>query len=325
VSGWDVQTLVIQGPSGYDVYRPGSAGLPAQPPWLALRAPLDAQGQPQPVVGGFACGTPSAQPGPRAPDQTACLRVAADRRNFSYVVDGTTYEFAGIIAFPTRMVAATVLAKPGTAIPPGCELPFSLASYETQGPTWQQSGRQTFLAHDSATITAQRRSVTLTVTDPRCYGQTDLYQGQRVYDGGAGPGHGPVPDYASGTDQPRRLIGAWNGGTECVVPTPSTSTTPPATTGQTVSTPTPPAVVAGTKNTRPPVSNPSGSDDTGVEGVKIPRELAASGTGMPPVRVASVAILLLTVGVALCAAGRRLPADPVHELMYGGRRSPSHR
>ena len=64
-----------------------------------------------------------------------------------------------------------------------------------------------------------------------CYGQLDLYFGSKIYDGGAGDNHGPLPNFDKGDVSPPSgdLIGAWNGGTAVCDTTPPT-TTPPTTT-----------------------------------------------------------------------------------------------
>jgi hypothetical protein len=92
---------------------------------------------------------------------------------------------------------------------------LSLATYETQGTTWQTSGTQQFVDHDVVTLTDANRTATLSVDAPRCYGQVDLYYGSTIHDGGSGPGHAPVPHYPNITLDPIR---AGFGGQACVVP-----------------------------------------------------------------------------------------------------------
>lgn len=307
VPGWSVTGLVVMGRTGYNLYRPGSRGLPAEAPWTALRAPLDRLGRAQAIVDGFACGRP--RPAADLSPDVSCLRILANRANFVYRVNGVDYQYAGLITFPTPMVEATVTAQPTLAIPPGCDLPFSLASYETEGPTWARSGTQTMLGHATASIDAAHRSITLRVQPPRCFGQSDLYLGRRVYDGGDGPGHGPVPSHDKGVNVPRGLVGAWNGGSAC-------------------DTVTPPPPVAGGPPVTPPTSvHAAGTAaDTSVRGEKASRsagtpavlpalgpELAASGTGTTPYHLVPVAVLLVLLGcVVMVRAG---PLPPGRDLL----------
>jgi hypothetical protein len=94
-----------------------------------------------------------------------------------------------------------------------CAFSFSLASYETDGPTWPTSGDQRFLGHDTITLSAANRIATLSVPGPKCFGQVDLYHGTKVYDGGTGEGHGPVPRHPD--VKIPELISASGGGAGC--------------------------------------------------------------------------------------------------------------
>jgi hypothetical protein len=98
---------------------------------------------------------------------------------------------------------------------PDCTYTFSLASYETDGPTWRTSGTQRFIDHASITLTSANRTGVLEVTAPRCFGQVDLYHGSVIYDGGAGP----VPRYPD--VKIPGLIAGFDGGYACPA-TPST-------------------------------------------------------------------------------------------------------
>lgn len=93
----------------------------------------------------------------------------------------------------------------------------SLNSYETQGPTWETSGNQTFLDHDQITLSIHNTKHTLKVDAPKCFGQTDLYLGSTLYDGV----DGPLPHYPQPV-VPHNLIDYWNGGAACEIPVPET-------------------------------------------------------------------------------------------------------
>ncbi|MEZ0112845.1 hypothetical protein ABH920_006869 [Catenulispora sp. EB89] len=142
----------------------------------------------------------------------------------------------------------------------------SLASYDTAGPTWDSSGgAQHFVGYSHVTLGKQAPnspSQTLTVKLPgtpgskTCFGQIDLYFGTTVYDGGSGPGHGPLPNrdakpsvIAPTTEE---LITAWNGPDAggCVV-------TPPVTTTTTPSSPVTPPKTTTTPPTTSPSTHPS--------------------------------------------------------------------
>ena len=304
VRGWTVTGMVVEGAGGYNLYRPGVLGLSASPPWHGLRAPLGPDGGIQRITGGFACGSPTRSvPDQADTEDTDCLRLIAHRNAFTYTVGGHTYEYAGFITFPQPMTSVVVTAKPAVTIPEGCAVPFSLAAYETQGPTWESSGQQRFLDHSAAAIDAAHRSITLTAQSPRCFGQIDLYLGRRVYDGGSGAGHGPLPDRDRGVGVPRGLVGAWNGSLDCSGPTPTSST--PASPGSGTTT------VINTAVTQPAVgttevlgarSDDAGSgDDSGV--------LAASGASSSLHRLVPTGILLVVLGFGLLRAG---PTAPVH-------------
>lgn len=141
---------------------------------------------------------------------------------------------------PYPMLTVTVQVKAGVTLPEGCSQAFSLASYDTEGPTWPTSGKQTFLDFDTATISAANPSATLTVAEPACFGQTDFYLGSIRYDGI----EGPLPDYPD-SPTPYDKISGSGGGEACVeetspTPTPPTPTPPtPTPTLPTLTQPTP--------------------------------------------------------------------------------------
>ncbi len=89
----------------------------------------------------------------------------------------------GAVSYPMRVVSVTANGR----LVDGCALPFSLASYRTQGPTWRTSGRQALIDRVGAILDNAQPSITLTVRTPRRYGQTVFYPGLRVYDGIDGP------------------------------------------------------------------------------------------------------------------------------------------
>ena len=89
----------------------------------------------------------------------------------------------GSVTYPMRTVSVTANGR----LVDGCALPFSLASYRTQGPTWRTSGRQVLIDRVAAILDNAQPSITLTVRTPRRYGQTVFYPGLRVYDGIDGP------------------------------------------------------------------------------------------------------------------------------------------
>lgn len=149
----------------------------------------------------------------------------------------------------------------------------SLASYDTAGATWETSGGvQTFvdathvkLSTESKTSTSQKLTVKLPGKPgaATCFGQIDLYFGTKVYDGGTGADHGPLPNHDGGVSSPSQsgLITAWNGSDAggCAVavttPPPSTTTTAPPTTPPTTS-PTTPAAAPKTTASTPPTTSP---------------------------------------------------------------------
>ena len=107
---------------------------------------------------------------------------------------------------------AVVTYTGATPLCDGVSYTVSLNSYQTQGPTWPTSGTQTFVDHDSVTLDKDHTLGSLSVEEPSCYYQTDLYKGSTRYDGV----DGPVPHY----DDVRivGLIDFRNGGDGCQPP-----------------------------------------------------------------------------------------------------------
>ncbi|MFI8457020.1 hypothetical protein [Kitasatospora sp. NPDC085464] len=156
----------------------------------------------------------------------------------------------------------------------GCDYRVSLASYETQGPTWATSGKQTFLGWATTTLRSGNRQATLDVSAhlPKCYGQIDLYNGDKKFDGVANP----APRYPDSVF-PDNLISAWNGGKACAptptgtptLPVPTSSASPTATatphpTGTPTATTTPSATATATATASPSTTaKPSAPSTTG--------------------------------------------------------------
>ncbi|MFE9535007.1 hypothetical protein [Streptomyces sp. NPDC006691] len=137
-----------------------------------------------------------------------------------------------------------------------CSYPVTLASYDTEGPTWPTSGLQTFLG--SATLTLDRKHPTATLDIsahmPKCYGQIDLYLGEEKYDGV----HHPLPHYPSSPIADEAfLLTSWNGGHPCE-PDPTNSPVPSPTadpTGTPTADPTPTGTAAPGPSTSPAPSS----------------------------------------------------------------------
>ncbi len=119
----------------------------------------------------------------------------------------------------SMMVRAVVTLKDGVDITRGdCSYDFSLASYEAQGSTFSTSGQQVFIDHDTDTVTADDTSITLDVEPAECFGQSDLYKTDKVYDGDEtprGPGYAPI-------NIDGNMIANWMGGTGCEPTDPGT-------------------------------------------------------------------------------------------------------
>ena len=125
---------------------------------------------------------------------------------------------AGENPYPMLTVTVKFDGDPGA-----CSLAFSMASYDTEGPTWPTSGHQSFLDFDTATIDAANPSATLSVAEPDCFGQTDFYLGSTKYDGV----DGPLPHYPD-VPAPFDKISGSEGGHACeaVQPPPAPKATP---------------------------------------------------------------------------------------------------
>jgi len=113
-------------------------------------------------------------------------------------------------AVKPNLSTATVTLKNGYT---SCDV--SLNSYKTQGPTWQTSGIQTFIDHDTVHLTSTNPTGTLTVDTQGCFQQQDLYLGTTRFDGT----DGALPHY-NDSATPTGLIDYWNGKVDanCVQP-----------------------------------------------------------------------------------------------------------
>jgi hypothetical protein len=149
---------------------------------------------------------------------------------------------AGENPYPMLSVTVKFDEDPGD-----CSLDFSMASYDTEGPTWPTSGKQTLRDYDTGTIDADNMSLTLSVAEPECFGQTDFY-GQATVNGTYFPGstrydgvEAPLPHYPDSPTPYGKLSGS-AGGEECSTETPAPTPTPteaPTPTPTEAPTPTP--------------------------------------------------------------------------------------
>jgi len=166
----------------------------------------------------------------------------------------------------------------------------SLHSYETQGPTWETSGQQTFLGF--ATVHLTTTPQTLSVAAPPCFGQTELVIGTKRYDGV----DGPLPHYPDGVFDSDITIATWHGGAACA----SASVSPTATaTGST----SPSATASVTPSVSPSVS-----------ASVLPEQLTASPSPSPSVAPST------TVGPSPSASvlGLTLTKPPTSTLPFTG-------
>jgi len=86
----------------------------------------------------------------------------------------------------------------------------SLNSYQAEGPTWPTSGNQAFVDHDQVTIDKTHTTGNLSVDQPSCFYQTDLYFGSTMFNGV----DGALPHYPN-VVTPTGLIDERNGGSGC--------------------------------------------------------------------------------------------------------------
>ncbi|MEU3694639.1 LPXTG cell wall anchor domain-containing protein [Streptomyces griseoviridis] len=200
-------------------------------------------------------GTPA-----HAEDAKDCGRVGVE-----YTADrGQHWLTSGRITQDAPVTRIDVRLKEEPA--QGCRYAVSLASYSTEGPTWETSGTQTFLGSDTVVLTKDLAQSALDVSAfaPECFGQIDLYSGDRTYDGV----DAPLPHYPVG-QMDDSLIAYWNGGTECATPPPADSPAP------TPGASTPPGATPGTT---PPAPSPSGTPDTPAPATSAPPAPSPSST-----------------------------------------------
>jgi hypothetical protein len=210
---------------------------------------------------------------------------------FEYSADGAAWRTVVVNDSPTPYPMVSVRVRAKGDLPDGCSRAFSLASYETEGPSWPTSGKQTFLDHDTATLDAQHPSATLTVTAPECFGQTDFYTSaivNGVYWAGSTRYNGiegPLPHYPDSPTPYGKIAGS-EGGQACAVtpPTPTPTPTPVETpretpVGGTGPTPTPTGEEQGTGGQPTPGGT---GEELGVQGTPAPTppstDIASQGT-----------------------------------------------
>ncbi|MFI0943255.1 LAETG motif-containing sortase-dependent surface protein [Streptomyces sp. NPDC021020] len=199
----------------------------------------------------------------------------------TYKVDGGRWTTEGRINgdTPPSKITVKLTSTPDT----NCSYTVSLASYSAEGPAWENSGHQDFLGWDSVTLDRKHKSATLDVSAhaPDCFGQVDLYGNGTQYDGGTGPGHGPLPHY-NDSPTPTNLITAWNGGHECQTspsPTPSQDS-PSPTPSEDSPSPTP---TTESPSATPTTDSPSPTQSTGAPAPSVSDTAAPTGTpSVPP-------------------------------------------
>jgi LPXTG-motif cell wall-anchored protein len=181
-----------------------------------------------------------------------------------------TYTFDGPAGRATVTLSGeTPLCAPVTVL---------LASYRTQGATWETSGHQTVADQVSQVIT-KPGSYPLRVAVPDCYTQVDLYVTDRKAVDFDFP-NSPLSEFLAYRVWPNAgPPSKWNGGTTACEhpPSPSPSGPPP--------TRNPPAVAP------PAAAAPAGSS--------LPE------TGASPLSKIGIAVLLLATGTGLVLLGRR--------------------
>jgi LPXTG-motif cell wall-anchored protein len=192
---------------------------------------------------------------------SGCAPPCVQDGAFSYTFDGATGKAV------VTLTGETPLCTPVTVL---------LASFKTEGATWETSGHQTVFDQVSQQITTPG-TYPLSVDVPNCFTQVDLY----VTDKRAVDFDFPndtLGKYLASTVWPKAgPFSAWNGGTtSCVEATPTPTPTPTATA---------PA------STVPPAPAQPGN--------------SLPNTGASPTPKILLAVLLLSVGTGLVLIGRR--------------------
>lgn len=219
-----------------------------------------------------------------------------------YSVDGgASWSTSGRI---TDQVHGRFLVRLTGTVGPGCEYPVSLASYHTQGPTWDTSGVQTFLGWDTTVLSSTKLQATLDVSAhlPLCFGQIDLYSNGHEFDGV----HGPLPHYPAAVF-PHDLITAWNGSTPCqATPSPKPSPSPTGKAPTPSPSPSVPPVVSGPVG-HPVVAplSPSPAPTPSPAPSSAPSLAHTGGNGTQAVALAGAGAALLVLGGATVVFTRR--------------------
>jgi hypothetical protein len=209
-----------------------------------------------------------------------------------------------------------VRLAPGAHPGEGCTYPVSLAAYTAQGPDWAHSGIQTYISSSTVYLSAADVAgdsgtqahawQTLSAPKPNCYGQIDLYGDDVKYDGGTGPGHGPLPYEPGNVVTPYHLIAAWNGGDKACASSPATPTATPSTP---VHASLPP-VTPSTNPSVPPKSSPSptpaSASPTPSATSPSPSQpaLAQTGASAPVGMLSAVGAGILAIGAAALYVAR---------------------
>ncbi|MER5639187.1 hypothetical protein ABT095_19780 [Kitasatospora sp. NPDC002227] len=226
-----------------------------------------------------------------------------------YSVDGGT-SWANSAAIPAA--TATVQVRLAGVPTAGCDYHVSLGSYETQGPTWETSGTQTFLGWATTTLNREHYRATLDVSGhlPHCFGELALYGVDGKYDG-ADSDH-PLPHYP---DEPFSglMIASWNGGAACTSPSPKPTPTPtptPTATPTPTPTPTRTQTQAPVRPSKPPTapttpSTPAVSATPAATATTAPGLASTGGNGTLLAATALGGAALLTAGAATLRATRR--------------------
>jgi LPXTG-motif cell wall-anchored protein len=196
---------------------------------------------------------------------TGCTPPCQAKGAFTYTFDGPSGHAT------VTLSGETPLCAPVTVL---------LASYRTEGPTWETSGHQTVFDQVSQEIT-KPGSYPLTVKVPNCFTQVDLYVTDRKAVDFVFP-NDSLGQFLASTVWPKAGgAAAWNGGTVGC----KSETTPPPTTPA-------PTTVAPTSTAAPPAAAPAGNN-------------SLPNTGASPAPKIILAVLLLGVGTALAFLGRR--------------------
>jgi LPXTG-motif cell wall-anchored protein len=197
---------------------------------------------------------------------------------FDYTFDGASGDAS------VTLRGELPLCKPVTVL---------LASFKTQGPTWETSGHQTVFDQMSQVIT-EAKTYQLHVKVPDCFTQVDLY----VTDKKAVDFDFPNDTLGEFLAQNRKRFpnfhggsSAFNGGTTGCMTETETPTPTPTTPSPTPSTPTATPTTVSPTSAVPPAAAPPGT--------------ALPNTGASPFPKILLALVLLGAGTGLAFLGRR--------------------